>query len=110
DKPASEEKEKAQRAAEEAAHADPFSAGGRSERRAMAATADESRAPRGRAMPAVAAAGVPLGGAAGQPRPHGAAQGAPAARPGPAAGRRLEPHPRAVPAVAPCRLERVLLK
>src|SRR5215471_3253246 len=36
DKPESEEKEKAQRAAEEAAHVDPFSAGGRSARRVRA--------------------------------------------------------------------------
>src|SRR5262249_8621703 len=60
DKPASEEKEKAPRAAEEAAHADPFSAGGRSERRAMAAAAaDEARAPRGRPVPAAGPAGGP---------------------------------------------------
>jgi HemY protein len=59
--PASEEREKAQRAAGEAAHADPFSAGGRSARRAMAAaTADESRAPRAREMTPVVPAVIPL--------------------------------------------------
>src|SRR5262249_48460734 len=83
DKPASEEKEKAQRAAEEAAHADPFSAGGRSERRAMAATADESRAPRGRAMPAVAPAVIPLGHAPDDPRPNRGTQAQPAPQPAP---------------------------
>src|SRR5262249_36600918 len=93
DKPASEEKEKAQRAAEEAAHADPFSAGGRSERRAMAATADESRAPRGRAMPAVAPAGVPLGPPPGGPGPHRGARGRAPARPGPPAPHRRGPPP-----------------
>jgi HemY protein len=84
DKPASEETEKAQRAAEEAAHADPFSAGGRSERRAMAAaTADESRAPRGRAMPAVAPAVIPLVHAPDDPGPNGETEAEPAPEPAP---------------------------
>ena len=79
-----EEKEKAPRAAEEAAHADPFSAGGRSERRAMAAaTADESRAPRGRAMPAVAPAVIPLVHAPDDPGPNGEAEVEPAPEPSP---------------------------
>jgi len=79
-----EEKEKAQRAAEEAAHADPFSAGGRSERRAMAAaTADESRAPRGRAMPAVAPAVIPLVHAPDDPGPNGESEVEPAPEPSP---------------------------
>src|SRR5262252_2756872 len=82
DKPASEEKEKAPRAAEEAAHADPLSAGGRSERRAMAAaTADESRAPRGRAMPAVAPAVIPLVHAPDDPGPNGETEVEPAPEP-----------------------------
>jgi HemY protein len=77
-----EEKEKAPRAAEEAAHADPFSAGGRSERRAMAAaTADESRAPRGRAMPAVAPAVIPLVHAPDDPGPNGETEVEPAPEP-----------------------------
>src|SRR6516225_3414274 len=80
----SEEKEKAPRAAEEAAHADPFSAGGRSERRAMAAaTAGESRAPRGRAMPAVALAVIPLVHAPDDPGPNGEAEVEPAPEPSP---------------------------
>jgi HemY protein len=84
DKPASEEKEKAQRAAEEAAHADPFSAGGRSGRRAMAAaTADESRAPRGRAMTAVAPAVIPLVHAPDDPGPNGETEVEPAPEPAP---------------------------
>jgi len=79
-----EEKEKAPRAAEEAAHADPFSAGGRSERRAMAAaTAGESRAPRGRAMPAVAPAVIPLVHAPDDPGPNGEAEVEPAPEPSP---------------------------
>src|SRR5262245_27923612 len=74
--PASEEKEKAPRAAEEAAHADPFSAGGRSGRRAMvAATADESRTPRAREMTAVAPAGIPLVQAPDDPGPNAEAEG-----------------------------------
>jgi HemY protein len=84
DKPANEEKEKAQRAAEEGAHTDPFSAGGRSERRAMAAaTADESRAPRGRAMTAVAPAVIPLVHAPDDPGPNGEAEVEPAPEPAP---------------------------
>jgi HemY protein len=84
DKPASEEKEKAPRAAEEAAHADPFSAGGRSARRAMAAaTADESRAPRGREMPAVAPAVIPLVHAPDDPGPNGETEAEPAPEPAP---------------------------
>jgi HemY protein len=84
DKPASEEKEKAQRAAEEAAHPDPFSAGGRSARRAMAAaTADESRAPRGREMTAVAPAVIPLVHAPDDPGPNGETQLEPAPEPAP---------------------------
>ena len=85
DKPASEEKEKAQRAAEEGAHTDPFSAGGRSERRAMAAaaTADESRARRGRAMPAVAPAVIPLVHAPDDPGPNGEQEVEPAPEPAP---------------------------
>jgi HemY protein len=84
DKPASEEKEKAPRAAEEAAHADPFSAGGRSARRAMAAaTADESRAPRGRVMTAVAPAVIPLVHAPDDPGPNGEAEVEPAPEPAP---------------------------
>jgi HemY protein len=80
----SEEQEKAPRAAEEAAHADPFSAGGRSERRAMAAaTADESRAPRGRAMPAVAPAVIPLVHAPDDPGPNGETEAEPAPEPSP---------------------------
>jgi HemY protein len=72
DMPASEEKEKAPRAAEEAAHADPFSAGGRSARRAMAAaTADESRPRRGREMTPVVAAVVPLVPPPDDPGPNG---------------------------------------
>jgi HemY protein len=83
DKPAGEEKEKA-RAAEEAAHADPFSAGGRSARRAMAAaTADESRAPRGRAMTAVAPAVIPLVHAPDDPGPNGENGVEPAPEPAP---------------------------
>ena len=78
----SEEKEKAQRAAEEAAHADPFSAGGRSARRAMAAaTADESRAPRGREMTAVAPAVIPLVHAPDDPGPNGETEAEPAVEP-----------------------------
>jgi HemY protein len=70
--PASEEKEKAQRAAEEAAHADPFFAGGRSGRRAMAAaTAAESRAPRGREMTPVVPAVIPLVPPPDDPGPNG---------------------------------------
>ena len=81
----SEEKEKAQRAAEEGAHADPFSAGGRSARRAMAAaTADESRAPRGREMTAVAPAVIPLVHAPDDPGPNGEAEVEPAPAPEPA--------------------------
>jgi HemY protein len=84
DKPAGEEKEKAQRAAEEAAPADPFSAGGRSARRAMAAaTADESRAPRGRAMTAVAPAVIPLVHAPDDPGPNGENGVEPAPEPAP---------------------------
>src|SRR5215472_7794212 len=64
--PASEEKEKAQRAAEEAAHPDPFSAGGRSGRRAMAAVA-----------PAV----IPLVHAPDDPGPNGEAEAEPAPEP-----------------------------
>ena len=80
----SEEKEKAQRAAEEAAHADPFSAGGRSARRAMAAaTAAESRAPRGREMPAVAPAVIPLVHAPDDPGPNGETEVEPAPEPAP---------------------------
>src|SRR5262245_18182600 len=80
DKPASEEK--AQRAAEEAAHADPFFAGGRSGRRAMAAaTADESRAPRAREMTAVAPAVIPLVHAPDDPGPNGEAEAEPAPEP-----------------------------
>src|SRR6516165_7699269 len=82
DKPASEEKEKAQRAAEEAAQPDPFSAGGRGGRRAMAAaTADESRAPRGREMTAVAPAVIPLVHAPDDPGPNGEAEAEPAPEP-----------------------------
>src|SRR5262249_42466842 len=92
--PASEEKEK-QRAAEEAAHSDPFSVGGRSGRRAMAAaTADESRAPRGREMTAGAPAGIPLVHAPRRPRPHRQTPG-----PAPPARGRWGPHPRVVQAV-----------
>jgi HemY protein len=81
DKPASEDKEK-QRAAEEAAHADPFSAGGRSARRAMAAaTADESRAPRAREMTPVAPAVIPLVHAPDDPGPNGEAEAEPAPEP-----------------------------
>jgi HemY protein len=80
----SEEKEKAPRAAEEAAHADPFSAGGRSARRAMAAaTADESRAPRAGAMTAVAPAVIPLVHAPDDPGPNGEAEVEPAPKPAP---------------------------
>src|SRR5262249_26651408 len=80
--PASGEKEKAQRAAGEAAHADPFSAGGRGARRAMAATtADESRAPRGREMTAVAPAVIPLVHAPDDPGPNGEAEVEPAPQP-----------------------------
>jgi HemY protein len=84
DKPASEEKEKAQRAAEEAAHPDPFSAGGRSARRAMAAaTADESRAPRGRAMTPVVPAVIPLVPPPDDPGPNGETEVEPAPEPAP---------------------------
>jgi HemY protein len=84
DKPASEEKEKAQRAAEEAAHADPFSVGGRSARRAMAAaTADESRAPRGREMTPVVPAVIPLVPPPDDPGPNGEAELEPAPEPAP---------------------------
>jgi HemY protein len=87
DKPAShesEEKEKAQRAAEEAAHPDPFSAGGRSARRAMAAaTADESRAPRGREMTPVVPAVIPLVPPPDDPGPNGETQLEPAPEPAP---------------------------
>jgi len=82
DKPESEEKEKAQRAAEEAAHADPFSAGGRSARRAMAAaTADEQRAPRAGEMTAVAPAVIPLVHAPDDPGPNGETEVEPAPEP-----------------------------
>jgi HemY protein len=77
----SEEKEK-QRAAEEAAHADPFSAGGRGGRRAMAAaTADESRAPRAGEMTAVAPAVIPLVHAPDDPGPNGEQEAEPAPEP-----------------------------
>jgi len=80
--PASEEKEKAQRAAEEAAHADPFFAGGRSARRAMAAaTADESRAPRGREMTPLVPAVIPLVPPPDDPGPNGETQLEPAPEP-----------------------------
>ena len=82
--PASEEKEKAQRAAEEAAHADPFFAGGRSGRRAMAAaTAAESRAPRGREMTPVVPAVIPLVPPPDDPGPNGETQLEPAPEPAP---------------------------
>jgi HemY protein len=82
--PASEEKEKAQRAAEEAAHADPFFAGGRSARRAMAtATADESRAPRGREMTPLVPAVIPLVPPPDDPGPNGETQLEPAPEPAP---------------------------
>jgi HemY protein len=84
DKPASEEKEKAQRAAEEAAHADPFFAGGRSGRRAMAAaTAAESRAPRGREMTPVVPAVIPLVPPPDDPGPNGETGVEPAPEPAP---------------------------
>ena len=80
--PASAEKEKAQRAAEEAAHADPFSAGGRSGRRAMAAaTADESRARRGREMTPLVPAVIPLVPPPDDPGPNGETQLEPAPEP-----------------------------
>jgi len=80
--PASAEKEKAQRAAEEAAHSDPFSAGGRSARRAMAAaTAAESRAPRGREMTPVVPAVIPLVPPPDDPGPNGETQLEPAPEP-----------------------------
>jgi HemY protein len=85
----SEEKEKAQRAAEEAAHADPFSVGGRSGRRAMAAaTAAESRAPRGREMTPVVPAVIPLVPPPDDPGPNGeiGVEPAPEAAPPPADG------------------------
>jgi HemY protein len=79
--PASEEKEK-QRAAEEAAHADPFFAGGRSARRAMAAaTVDESRAPRGREMTPVVPAVIPLVPPPDDPGPNGEQEVEPAPEP-----------------------------
>src|SRR5215467_4361395 len=79
--PASEEKEK-QRAAEEAAHSDPFSVGGRSGRRAMAAaTADDQRAPRAGEMTAVAPAVIPLVHAPDDPGPNGEAEAEPAPEP-----------------------------
>jgi HemY protein len=79
--PGSEEKEK-QRAVEEAAHADPFSVGGRSGRRAMAAaTADESRPPRSGEMTAVAPAVIPLVHAPDDPGPNGEAEAEPAPEP-----------------------------
>jgi HemY protein len=79
--PASEDKEK-QRAAEEAAHADPFSAGGRSARRAMAAaTADESRAPRAREMTALVPAVIPLVPPPDDPGPNGETDVGPAPPP-----------------------------
>ena len=82
--PAGEEKEKAQRAAEEAAHADPFFAGGRSARRAMAAaTADESRAPRGREMTPVVPAVIPLVPPPDDPGPNGETEVEPAPEPAP---------------------------
>jgi HemY protein len=82
--PASEEKEKAQRAAEEAAQADPFSAGGRSARRAMAAaTVAESRAPRAREMTPLVPAVIPLVPPPDDPGPNGETQ--------------LEPAPEAAP-------------
>jgi len=82
--PASEEKEKAQRAAEEAAHADPFFAGGRSARRAMAAaTADESRARRAREMTAIVPAVIPLVPPPDDPGPNGETQLEPAPEPAP---------------------------
>src|SRR6266446_1513314 len=82
--PASAEKEKAQRAAEEAAHSDPFSAGGRSARRAMAAaTADESRARRGREMTPVVPAVIPLVPPPDDPGPNGETQLEPAPEPAP---------------------------
>src|SRR5262245_28461673 len=81
DKPASEEKEK-QRAAEEAAHADPFSAGGRGGRRAMAAaTADEWRGPRSGEMSAVRPAEIPLVHAPDDPGPNGETEAEPAPEP-----------------------------
>jgi HemY protein len=79
---ASEEKEKAPRAAEEAAHPDPFSAGGRSARRAMAAaTADESRAPRAREMTPVVPAVIPLVPPPDDPGPNGETEVEPAPEP-----------------------------
>src|SRR5712671_5047024 len=82
--PASAEKEKAQRAAEEAAHSDPFSAGGRSARRAMAAaTADESRARRGREMTPLVPAVIPLVPPPDDPGPNGETQLEPAPEPAP---------------------------
>ena len=82
DKPASEDMEKAPRAAEEAAHPDPFSAGGRGGRRAMAAaTADDQRASRAGAMTAVAPAVIPLVHAPDDPGPNGEAEVEPAPEP-----------------------------
>ena len=82
DKPASEDKEKAPRAAEEAAHPDPFSAGGRGGRRAMAAaTADDQSASRAGAMTAVAPAVIPLVHAPDDPGPNGEAEVEPAPEP-----------------------------
>src|SRR5262249_53463069 len=82
DKPASEEKEKARRAAEEAAHSDPCSAGGRSGRRAMAAaTADDQRAPRAGEMTAVAPAVIPLVHAPDDPGPNGETEAEPPPQP-----------------------------
>src|SRR5262249_40275835 len=79
---ASGEEEKPRGAAEEHAHADAFSAGGRSGRRAMAAaTADESRAPRAGEMTAVAPAGIPLGHAPDDPGPNGETEAEPAPEP-----------------------------
>ena len=49
----------------------------------MAATADESRAPRGRARPAVAPAVIPLVHAPDDPGPNGEAQLEPAPEPAP---------------------------
>src|SRR5262249_47081717 len=82
--PASEEKEKAPRAAEEAAQPDPFSAGGRGARRAVAAArAVEAARPRAGGITAVARAEIPLVHPPDDPGPNGETEVDPAPEPAP---------------------------
>jgi HemY protein len=85
--PASGESERAQRAGEEGSHPDPFSASGSRQRRVLAAaTADDSRAARGRGMTPVAPAVIPLVHAPDDPGPDGEAAVEPVPEPPPPDG------------------------